>query len=202
MPATSKAQRRLMGMAYAYKTGKLKNASAAVKKLADQMSEKDLKDFASTPETDLPEKVEEQFDDELDEVTPPGYEKVVKGLKKNPKVDNPWAIAWSMKNKGIKPKNESMSLMQMYEQIYKSEIKDKNVTVFRDKFLQIGEGGIYILWAYRINPDGVVATITVTTDKDAARAKEGKGTGSVLLYKNVGSEQEAKKLLANYKIKT
>lgn len=35
--------------------------------------------------------------------TPPGYEKVVKELKKNPKVDNEYAIAWSMKNKGIKP---------------------------------------------------------------------------------------------------
>lgn len=38
------------------------------------------------------------------ESTPSGYEKVVKGLKKNPEVDNPWAIANAMKNKGIKPK--------------------------------------------------------------------------------------------------
>lgn len=36
----------------------------------------------------------------VDEVTPPGGEKVVKALKKNPNVDNPWAVAWSMKNKG------------------------------------------------------------------------------------------------------
>lgn len=43
---------------------------------------------------------------ELDEKTPPGYEKIVKGLKKNQDVDNPWAVAWSMKNKGIKPKHE------------------------------------------------------------------------------------------------
>jgi hypothetical protein len=38
------------------------------------------------------------------EVTPPGYENIVKGLKKHGNVDNPWAVAWSMKNKGIKPK--------------------------------------------------------------------------------------------------
>lgn len=40
-----------------------------------------------------------------DEVTPPGYERVVRGLKKkyDPKTGIPWAIAWSMKNRGIKP---------------------------------------------------------------------------------------------------
>ena len=42
----------------------------------------------------------------VNEVAPPGYEKVVKGLKKNPDIDNPWAVAWSMYKKGIKPKNE------------------------------------------------------------------------------------------------
>lgn len=36
--------------------------------------------------------------------TPKGYEPVVKELKKAKGVDNPWAVAWSMKNKGIKPK--------------------------------------------------------------------------------------------------
>lgn len=39
-----------------------------------------------------------------DEVTPPGYEKIVKALKRGGKVANPWAVAWSMKSKGIKPK--------------------------------------------------------------------------------------------------
>lgn len=38
------------------------------------------------------------------EVTPPGFEKVVKALKKEKEVDNPWAIANYMKNKGDKPK--------------------------------------------------------------------------------------------------
>lgn len=39
-------------------------------------------------------------EDELDEKTPPGGEKVVKALKKDKKVKNPWAVAWSMKDKG------------------------------------------------------------------------------------------------------
>ena len=38
-------------------------------------------------------------DEELDEVTPPGKEKVVKALKKQKGVDNPWAVAWSQYNK-------------------------------------------------------------------------------------------------------
>jgi len=41
---------------------------------------------------------------ELDEVAPEGYEDIVKALKKEPEVDNPWAVAWSMKKKGIEPK--------------------------------------------------------------------------------------------------
>ncbi len=36
--------------------------------------------------------------------TPKGFEPVVKELKKKGGVDNPWAVAWSMKNRGIKPK--------------------------------------------------------------------------------------------------
>jgi hypothetical protein len=36
--------------------------------------------------------------------TPKGFEPVVKELKHNKNVDNPWAVAWSMKNKGIRPK--------------------------------------------------------------------------------------------------
>ena len=40
----------------------------------------------------------------LHEVAPEGYEKIVKALKKEPSIENPWAVAWSMKKKGIKPK--------------------------------------------------------------------------------------------------
>jgi len=36
--------------------------------------------------------------------TPKGFEPVVRELKKSKDVDNPWAVAWSMKNRGIKPK--------------------------------------------------------------------------------------------------
>lgn len=37
---------------------------------------------------------------EVTEVAPEGGEHVVKALKKKKDIDNPWALAWSMKNKG------------------------------------------------------------------------------------------------------
>jgi hypothetical protein len=60
MPSTSKAQQRLMGMAYAYKKGELdpKEASQEVKDLADSMTLQQLKDFASTKHEGLPEVAE------------------------------------------------------------------------------------------------------------------------------------------------
>lgn len=37
-------------------------------------------------------------------VAPPGWENTVKKMKKHPgEIDNPWALAWHMKNKGDKP---------------------------------------------------------------------------------------------------
>ncbi len=37
------------------------------------------------------------------EVAPPGFEKAVKAMKKDKEVENPYAVAWSMKKKGYKP---------------------------------------------------------------------------------------------------
>ena len=61
MPAQSKAQQQLMGMAYALKKGEMdpKDASQEVKDLAASMTLKQLKDFAETKYEGLPDKVEE-----------------------------------------------------------------------------------------------------------------------------------------------
>ena len=65
MPAQSKSQQRLMGVAYAVKSGdmQLSDVDASykdkVKELVDSMSLKDLKDFAETDHSDLPEEVSE-----------------------------------------------------------------------------------------------------------------------------------------------
>jgi hypothetical protein len=65
MPSKSKSQQRLMGQAYAYKTGKLKSKDLnpeyadEIKDLAKSMTKKQLKDFASTDHKGLPQKVKE-----------------------------------------------------------------------------------------------------------------------------------------------
>jgi len=41
---------------------------------------------------------------EVDEVAPPGWEGTVKAMKKKKGIDNPWALAWHMHNKGDKPR--------------------------------------------------------------------------------------------------
>jgi hypothetical protein len=40
-------------------------------------------------------------------VAPPGWEGPVKEMKKNKDIDNPWALAWSMKNKGDTPHKDN-----------------------------------------------------------------------------------------------
>ncbi|MAG10695.1 hypothetical protein CMI44_00055, partial [Candidatus Pacearchaeota archaeon] len=42
-------------------------------------------------------------DIEIEEKAPPGWEKTVKKMKKNKEIDNPYALAWYMANKGDKP---------------------------------------------------------------------------------------------------
>jgi len=63
--AESKAQQRFMGMVHnCKKTGDC--ASAAVKKAADSMSAEDAEDFASTKHKGLPNKVEENGDEDYE----------------------------------------------------------------------------------------------------------------------------------------
>ena len=67
MPSTSIAQQRLMGQAYALKTGELKSSDLdpkyrkQIEDLAASMTEKDLKDFAETSHKGLPQKVKENY---------------------------------------------------------------------------------------------------------------------------------------------
>ncbi len=42
-------------------------------------------------------------------VSPPGWEETVKHMKKHPEIDNPWALAWYMKNKGYESHKEGSS---------------------------------------------------------------------------------------------
>ena len=44
--------------------------------------------------------------DAMNEVAPAGWEKTVKGMKKHPEIDNPWALSNWMKGKGYEPQKE------------------------------------------------------------------------------------------------
>ena len=57
MPAVSRKQQRLMGMALALKKGKLKTASKKIAKVAKMMTKKQLKDFAETERKGLPKRI-------------------------------------------------------------------------------------------------------------------------------------------------
>jgi hypothetical protein len=61
--AESQAQQKLMAMALAYKRGEMKDASPQVKKLADSMPEKQLRDYAATKHKGLPKKVAKESAD-------------------------------------------------------------------------------------------------------------------------------------------
>jgi hypothetical protein len=45
----------------------------------------------------------------LDEVSPPGWGKTVEKMKKHKEIDNPFALAWSMKKKGYEPHYKEVS---------------------------------------------------------------------------------------------
>ena len=63
MPSGSKQQQKFMGMAHALKKGEMKpsDASPELKRVAKSMSDKDVKDFASTSHKGLPRKVKQEL---------------------------------------------------------------------------------------------------------------------------------------------
>jgi hypothetical protein len=62
---------------------------------------------------------------ETDEVAPPGGEKLVKALKKNKDIDNPWAVAWSKYNKGELKENNKITIGDLRKLIKEELLKIK-----------------------------------------------------------------------------
>lgn len=65
----------------------------------------------------------------VQEVSPPGWSGTVKAMKKHKKIDNPFALAWSMKKKGAKPhykpeaKNEEVEIEEGLKDLAKKSFK-------------------------------------------------------------------------------
>ena len=76
MPSVSKSQQRLMGVAYAVKSGDMEISDVdpayrdKVKSMVDGMTKKSLKKYASTKHDDLPETVDEDFAHAAQNITP------------------------------------------------------------------------------------------------------------------------------------
>lgn len=60
MPSKSKAQQKFMGMVYSFLKGDMKDAPAAVKKVAKTMKKSDVKKYASTKHKGLPPKINQE----------------------------------------------------------------------------------------------------------------------------------------------
>lgn len=65
------------------------------------VTDRDENGKPKTPETlEVPRIATEDVNADKTAVAPPGWEGTVKEMKKHDEIDNPWALAWSMKNKG------------------------------------------------------------------------------------------------------
>ena len=68
------------------------------------------------------------------EIAPPGWEGTVQAMKKNKEIDNPYALAWYMKNKGAKPHiPEEVELDEKWAVgvVYHQEFKNGDRAYFR-----------------------------------------------------------------------
>lgn len=64
-----------------------------------------LSDAIDTKKTEIAKTIynkDTEAPEEVNEVSPPGFEGTVKAMKKHKEIDNPYALAWYMKNKGYK----------------------------------------------------------------------------------------------------
>lgn len=80
MPATSQQQQKIMGLALAYKRGKVpaSKVSDEVKNIAKSMSEKELEKYAGTSHKGLPKKVGENTIKELKKMVAKAVTEVIK----------------------------------------------------------------------------------------------------------------------------
>jgi hypothetical protein len=71
---------------------------------------------------------ENEKKDKIEEKAPPGFEGTVKAMKKHKEIDNPYALAWYMKNKGMKShKKASGAMKEEAEQIEEGDLSVRHL---------------------------------------------------------------------------
>ena len=71
---------------------------------------------------------------ELLEVSPPGFKGTVKAMKKHDEIDNPYALAWHMKNKGDKAHYKDKDGKPEKKEKYKEDVDEANLPPHLSKF--------------------------------------------------------------------
>lgn len=133
----------------------------------------------------------------VDEVAPPGWENTVKGMKKHHDIKNPWALAWSMKNKGehhhegrkLSPLRVTLSELRS---IVRSELKRLNEErshvspqeveqVYADLFAESGPMSIDVLASWMATTEEAVMKALpetfLTVDPDGMVVEDEYGFG-------------------------
>ena len=116
----------------------------------------------------------EKIGQELPEVSPPGWEGSVKAMKKHKDIDNPWALAWHMKNKGDKPHYKDKEGEPEKKAKYKNEEVETNDVVLLNEKHDCAE----------VHPDISHEDWIDQKDEDMSLAPKGKGRKAAkALYK-------------------
>ena len=118
---------------------------------------------------------------DVDEVSPPGWKKTVKKMKKHKEIDNPFALAWHMKNKGHKPsegvsEEEIERQLEIEEAMKDSEFKEGSlhrlmVEMIVDE-MKKGKTPEEISEELSFDPDEVFYVVEFFQDKKVEEDKE------------------------------
>jgi hypothetical protein len=73
-------------------------------------------------------------EEKLLEVSPPGFKGTVKAMKKHDEIDNPYALAWHMKNKGDEARYKNKDGRPEKKEKYKEDVDEANLPPHLAKF--------------------------------------------------------------------
>ena len=79
--------------------------------------------------------------EEVNEVSPPGWGGSVKAMKKHADIDNPYALAWHMKNKGDKPHYKDKDGAPVKKDKYKDEQMTEDINILKE-FIRSSGGAV------------------------------------------------------------
>ena len=129
MPASSKAQQRLMGLVKAVQAGDVPKSkvSKAVQKMANKMKEKDVDKYASTKHKGLPDKVDELVPN-MSVINKPAYQQMLdREISKNKKIKT------ALRNPDDRDHKKAKSIMQRVKDRLRKSMK-KEIEEYSKQF--------------------------------------------------------------------